>query len=246
MTKKSAVVVGVGSEQGLGAALCRRFAREGYHVFVAGRSAEKIERVVDVIVKEGGAAEAIKADASSEREVAQLFARAFAPRTGLDAPDLIVFNAGNNKRMPFLKVTAETFEDFWRSGCFAGFLVGKEAITNLLPLKRGTLIFTGASASLRGRGGFAHFSASKAGLRMVSQSLAREFGPQGIHVAHVVIDGGIDGERLRTSAPARVAELGENGLLKIDAIADAYWHIHGQHPSAWTQELDLRPFVEVF
>lgn len=162
------------------------------------------------------------------------------------APDLIVFNAGNNKRVAFRDVSVELFEDFWRVGCFAGFLVGREAARRLVPLGRGTVIFTGASGSLRGKTAFGHFAAAKAGLRMISQSMAREFGPKGIHVAHVVIDGGINGDRLRASQPARVVEQGETGLLGIDAIALTYWQIHRQHPSAWTQEIDLRPSVEVF
>jgi NAD(P)-dependent dehydrogenase (short-subunit alcohol dehydrogenase family) len=116
----------------------------------------------------------------------------------------------------------------------------------MVPLGRGTVIFTGASASIRGKPGFAHFSAAKAGLRMISQSMAREYGPLGIHVAHVVVDGGIDGDRLRNRAPSLIAERGEDGLLGIDAIAENYWHIHRQPRSAWTQEIDLRPFKEAF
>ena len=158
----------------------------------------------------------------------------------------MVFNAGANQRIGFLDVPAELFEEFWRIGCFAGFLVGREAARRLAPLGRGTVIFTGASASLRGKAEYSQFAAAKAGLRMVSQSMAREFGPQGIHVAHVVVDGGIDGDRLRRSQPARVAEKGEDGLLGLDAIAENYWHLHRQPRSAWTQELDLRPFQEAF
>lgn len=242
----SAIVVGVGAEQGLGGALSRRFASEGYHVFVAGRTATKVDAIVSTISSSGGSAEGVSTDASKEADVVALFEKAFTPSPTRDVPDLIVFNAGNNKRMNILDVSAETFEEFWRGGCFAGFLVGREAVRRLGPLGRGTLLFTGASASLRGKAGFAHFAAAKAGLRMISQSLAREFGPAGVHVAHVVIDGGIDGERLRASNPARIAELGENGLLGIDAIAHTYWHLHRQHPSAWSQEVDLRPFREAF
>ena len=134
----------------------------------------------------------------------------------------------------------------WRIGCFGGFLVGREAARRLVPLGRGTVLFTGASGSMRGKPGFAHFAAAKAGLRMLAQSMAREYGPQGIHVAHVVIDGGIDGDRLRKRLPAMVAERGEDGLLGVDAIAETYWHIHRQGRSAWAQEIDLRPFKENF
>src|SRR5262249_43129263 len=137
-------------------------------------------------------------------------------------------------------------EACWRVGCFAGFLVGREAARRLLPLARGTVIFTGASGSLRGKPGFVQFAAAKAGLRMVAQSMAREFGPQGLHVAHVVIDGGIDGDRLHAAWPQAASERGDDGLLDIDAIADTYLQIHRQHRSAWTQELDLRPYRESF
>ena len=164
----------------------------------------------------------------------------------MSPPDLVVFNAGNNRRVDFKDLSAELFEDFWRVGCFAGFLVGREAARRLVPLGRGTMIFTGASASLRGKPGYAQFAAAKAGLRMISQSMAREYGPLGIHVAHVVIDGGIDGERLRKARPQAIAERGADGLLGIEAIAETYWHIHRQHPSAWAQEIDLRPFKESF
>jgi NAD(P)-dependent dehydrogenase (short-subunit alcohol dehydrogenase family) len=246
MSTPTAVVVGVGAEQGLGAALCRRFAAGNYHVFVAGRTQEKIAQVVATIKAAGGSAEAIVADATREGDVIHLFDRAFAADAERALPDLVVFNAGNNRRIDFREVSAELFEDFWRVGCFAGFLVGREAARRLVPLGRGTVIFTGASASLRGKPGYAQFAAAKAGLRMISQSMAREYGPLGIHVAHVVIDGGIDGERLRKARPQAVAERGADGLLGIDAIAETYWHIHRQHPSAWTQEVDLRPFKESF
>jgi NAD(P)-dependent dehydrogenase (short-subunit alcohol dehydrogenase family) len=246
MTKPSAIVVGVGAERGLGAALCRRFAQGGYHVLVAGRTAAKIDKVAGTIVSAGGSAEPIAMDATSERDVVRLLDRGMAPGDGFAPADLIVSNAGNNQRIDFRELTAGQFEDFWRVGCFSGFLVGREAARRLVPLGRGTVIFTGASASVRGKPGFAHFSAAKAGLRMISQSMAREFGPLGIHVAHVVVDGGIDGDRLRNRAPTLIKERGEDGLLGIDAIAETYWHIHRQPRSAWTQEVDLRPFKETF
>jgi NAD(P)-dependent dehydrogenase (short-subunit alcohol dehydrogenase family) len=159
---------------------------------------------------------------------------------------VVIFNAGNNRRIDFKELSAEQFEQFWRVGCFGGFLVGREAARRLAPLGRGTIIFTGASASMRGKPGFAHFAAAKAGLRMIAQSMAREYGPLGIHVAHVVIDGGIEGDRLLSRMPNLTAERGEDGLLGIDAIADTYWTIHKQKRSAWTQEVDLRPFKEPF
>ncbi len=246
MSKNVAIVVGVGAEQGLGAALCRRFAAEGHHVVVAGRTSEKIERVVASIAAAGGGAEAVVTDATKEEEVVRLFDRAFAANDERAPPDLVVFNAGNNRRMEFRDVPAALFEEFWRVGCFAGFLVGREAARRLVPLGRGTVIFTGASASLRGKPRFAQFAAAKAGLRMISQSMAREFGPLGIHVAHVVIDGAIHGERVLRNYPQALAERGADGLLDIDAIAETYWQIHGQHRTAWTQEIELRPYKEPF
>jgi NAD(P)-dependent dehydrogenase (short-subunit alcohol dehydrogenase family) len=246
MSTSTAIVVGVGAEQGLGAALCRRFAKENYHVFVAGRTLNKIAQVVATIKAAGGSAEAVVTDATKESDVISLFDQAFTRKAGFSPPDLIVFNAGNNRRVDFKDLSAELFEDFWRVGCFAGFLVGREAARRLVPLGRGTVIFTGASASLRGKPGYAQFAAAKAGLRMISQSMAREYGPLGIHVAHVVIDGGIDGERLRKASPQAIVARGTDGLLGIEAIAETYWHIHRQHPSAWAQEIDLRPFKEGF
>jgi NAD(P)-dependent dehydrogenase (short-subunit alcohol dehydrogenase family) len=246
MTKATAIVVGVGAEQGLGAALCRRFAEGGYHVLVAGRSADKIETVAAAISAAGGSAEAVTVDTTREADVIRLFDRGMAPGNGSAPADLVVYNAGNNRRTDFRELTAETFEEFWRVGCFGGFLVGREAARRLVPLGHGSVIFTGASGSLRGKPGFAHFAAAKAGLRAVAQSMAREYGPQGIHVAHVIIDGGIAGDRLLSQNPRLLEQRGEDGLLAIDAIAEAYWQIHRQPRSAWTHEIDLRPFKESF
>lgn len=245
-TVPTAVVVGVGAERGLGAALSRRFAAEGYHVLVAGRSSEKLEQVVQTIRGTGGTAEPVVMDTTREDDVVQLFDIAMSQGHGREPADLVVFNAGNNQRIDFRTLTAQQFEDFWRVGCFGGFLVGREAARRLVPLGRGTIIFTGASASMRGKPGFAHFSAAKAGLRIISQSMAREYGPLGLHVAHVVVDGGINGDLLRTRVPTLIDQRGEDGLLGIDAIAETYWHIHRQPRSAWTQEVDLRPFKEPF
>ncbi len=243
---RTRIVVGVGADLGSGAALCRRFAAEGYHVLIGGRTLEKIEQVARAIAASGGSAEAVHTDATSEADVIRLFDKAFSPNEQRNPADLIVFNAGNNRRIDFRDLSTELFEDFWRVGCFGGFLVGREAARRLVPLGRGTVIFTGASASLRGKSGFAQFSAAKAGLRMISQSMAREYGPLGIHVAHSVIDGGIDGERLRKAWPQMFKEQGRRRVPQRDAIAEAYWQIHRQHRSAWTQEFELRPFKENF
>ena len=215
-------------------------------MLVAGRTPEKIAAVARTIGAAGGSAEAVAVDTTREDDVVRLFDRAMSPGDGRDPADVVIFNAGNNQRIDFRELSAGQFEQFWRVGCFGGFLVGREAARRLAPLGRGTIIFTGASASLRGKPGFAHFAAAKAGLRMIAQSMAREYGPLGIHVAHVVIDGGINGERLLSRMPALSRERGEDGLLGIAAIADTYWNIHRQQRSAWTQEVDLRPFREPF
>ncbi|MEM5384416.1 SDR family NAD(P)-dependent oxidoreductase [Paraburkholderia phymatum] len=246
MRRNSAMVIGVGAELGLGAALCRKIAANGYHVIVAGRTQAKLDAVTKHIASRGESAESFVMDGASEADVMRLFDKAMSPPDDVDVPSLVVYNVGNNRYVPFRDLTQEQMEDFLRSGPVGGFLVGREAARRLAPLGRGTVIFTGASASLRGKPGFAHFAAAKAGLRMVAQSMAREFGPLGLHVAHVVIDGGIDGERLHNARPQVANERGENGLLNVDAIAEAYWQIHLQHPSAWTHEIDLRPFKEPF
>ena len=246
MKRPSAIVVGVGAEQGLGAAVARRFAAGGHHVFVAGRTPDRIEQVVQTIRGAGGSAEPVITDTTSEEDVLRLFELAFEARTDLDLPDVVIYNAGNNRRLDFRELSAAQFEEYWRVCCFGGFLVGREAARRLVPLGRGTVLFTGASASLRGRPGFAHFAAAKAGLRMISQSMAREYGPLGIHVAHIVIDGGILGERLVSRNPQILEQRGEDGLLEIDAIAETYWHLHCQPRSAWAQEIDLRPYKEPF
>src|SRR3984885_664350 len=241
--QRTAIVVGVGSEQGLGAALARRFAAEGHRVIVAGRTESKISRIARAIVDSGGKAEAFRADTTIEADVIELFD--FAEASG-HIVDLVVFNAGNNVRHDFRTMPADLFEQTWRAATFGGFLVGREAARRLAPSGQGTIIFTGATASLRGKPPFTAFASAKAGLRSLAQSMAREFGPQGIHVGHVVIDGGIDGEKLNSAVPQLKIERGADGMLNIDAIADAYWHLHTQHRSAWTHELDLRPFKERF
>ena len=241
--QNTAIVVGVGSEQGLGAALARRFATEGHRVVVAGRTEARIARVARAIADSGGTADAFTADATSESDVVSLFD--FAEACG-HLVDLVVFNAGNNLRHDFRTMPAALFEQTWRVATFGGFLVGREAARRLAPRGRGTVIFTGATASLRGKPPFTAFASAKAGLRSLAQSMAREFGPVGIHVEHVVIDGGIDGEKLNTAAPQLKLARGVDGMLNIDAIAQTYWQLYLQHPSAWTHELDLRPFKEAF
>ncbi|VVM74902.1 hypothetical protein PS664_01981 [Pseudomonas fluorescens] len=245
MNRPTAIVFGVGSVRGVGGAVCKRFAREDYHVIVAGRTSAKIDEVVADIAASGiGSAEALRIDVTDEAQVIAAFDRAMDPGPGREPADVVISNAGNNAFIDFTQLSSEQFEDFWRVGCYAGFLIGREAARHLAPLGRGTVIFTGASGSLRGKPGYAHFAAAKAGLRMIAQSMAREYGPKGIHVAHVVIDGGILGDRLQAAFPDRVNLAAADGLLGYDAIAENYWMLHRQPRSAWTQELDLRPFKE--
>src|SRR5471032_1593821 len=244
--KPKALILGVGAELGIGGAASKRFAKEGHHVLVAGRTAEKIDKVVEAIRKAGGSATAVVVDGTKEDEVVRLFDRAMADDADGSAADLFVFNMGNNAAVDVREMTAQHFEESWRVGCFAGFLFGREAVRRLAPLGRGTIVFTGASGSLRGRPKFAAFNATKGGLRQLVQSMAREFGPQGIHVAHVIIDGGIEGDRLLSRMPDRIEKAGPDGLLKVDAIVDNYWHLHRQQRSAWSHEIDLRPYKETF
>jgi NAD(P)-dependent dehydrogenase (short-subunit alcohol dehydrogenase family) len=240
--KKSALIVGVGASQGLGAALARRFAREGLSTFVAGRSRDKVETVAAEIKRTGADIHALIGDASDEADVARFVesAERIAPIA------LAVHNAGSNVSASILKMEKTLYECLWREHALGGFLVGREVARRMVPRNGGTIILTGASASLRGKANFAAFASAKFALRALSQSMARELGPQGIHVAHVVIDGGINGARLLSVLPNLKEQRGPDGLLNIDAIAEAYWQIHVQHRSAWTQELDLRPSSEPF
>jgi NAD(P)-dependent dehydrogenase (short-subunit alcohol dehydrogenase family) len=243
-TNESGVVwvAGVGASAGLGAAVARRFARAGLNAVVTGRNAERLERVAAEIRASGGKAIALAGDVSRESDVTSIAARV----AQLGRLEVAVFNAASADRAPSLELSAAQFESAWRTSTLGGFIFGREALRALVPAGRGTLLFTGATASLRGRPPFGAFAAAKAGLRSLSQTFAREFGPKGIHVAHVIIDGGIDGERLRTNAPQRAQDAGADGLLGLDAIAEVYWQLHAQQRSAWTQELDLRPYKESF
>jgi NAD(P)-dependent dehydrogenase (short-subunit alcohol dehydrogenase family) len=240
---RTAIVIGVGAEAGLGAALGRRLAREGLHVLLGARRAERIEAVAAAIRAQGGAASAVPMDATAAADVARLFDAA--ERTG-GAPEIVVYNAGNAHMSPLLETSEADFEAVWRLGCFGGFLAGREAARRMLPRGSGSILFTGATASLRARPPFTAFAAAKAALRAVAHGMAREFGPQGLHVAHVVIDGAIDGDQLNRRFPQLKERLGADGMLAPDAIADAYWQLHTQPRSAWTLELDLRPWKETF
>lgn len=231
---KKAIVIGVGPEAGLGARLCRRFAGEGLHVIIAGRSGERLEALAQSIRDDGGHATSVVADATREEDVLQLFDLA-GPELGL-----AIYNAGNNVPGRVVDMEARHFEQAWRVGCYGGFLFGREAARRMLPRGGGTLIFTGASGSLRGRANFAAFNAAKGALRNLAQAMAKEYGAEGLHVGHVVIDGAIAGDKIREAVPEYAEKLGEEGLIDLDGIVDGYVYLYRQPPRAWTFELDVR------
>tara|TARA_B100001964_G_scaffold150775_1_gene165947 strand:- start:2343 stop:3071 length:729 start_codon:yes stop_codon:yes gene_type:complete len=238
---ETVVILGAGAPDGVGGALARKFAKNGLNVIVSGRTQEKLNATTKEIEADGGSAEGCVADVTSEADLDALFKRVEDRQEPLAA---VLFNAGSNLPVPFEDLTPAMFEEFWRIGCYGAFLTAKKAMPILKQQGQGSMLFTGASASLRGRPGFGHFAATKAALRNLVQALAREYGPQGIHVAHVVIDGIINGDIVRGRYGEYLESLGEDGSLAPDAIAQAFWVLHTQHRSAWTHELDLRPFNE--
>ncbi len=237
--KEVALVIGAGDA--LGGAIARRFAREGMTACVVRRHGDKLAPLVERIRDEGGEAVAFVADARKEEQVTALFERI---EREIGAIEVLAFNIGANVRFPIRETTSRVYFKVWEMGCFAGFLAGREAAKVMVPRGRGTILFTGASASLRGREGYAAFAGAKHALRALAQSMARELGPQGIHVAHTVIDGAIDTAFIRDNFPERYALKAEAGVLDPDAIAENYWQLHRQQRSAWTHELDLRPWME--
>jgi short-subunit dehydrogenase len=241
--KCSAVIIGVGPEQGLGATLAKCFSSKGLHVFIAGRSEDKLQQVAESIRRQGGSVTVVMADATAEYDIVHLFETVNLSGCPVD---IAAYNVDSNIRSPLLETESEIFTHLWQQNCLGGFLFGKEAVSQMLTRNKGTLFFTGATGSLRAKPPFTAFASAKAGLRALAQGMAREFGPQGIHVVHTIIDGVIDGERARTQFPEFVAQKGQDGLLQLDAIAETYWAIHQQHRSAWTHELDLRPFKEAW
>jgi NAD(P)-dependent dehydrogenase (short-subunit alcohol dehydrogenase family) len=235
---KKAVILGVGPEEGLGARLCVRFAREGLHVFAAGRTSAALDAVVKAIEAGGGRATAVATDATDEAQVIALFEQAVnAPG---DAIDVAIYNAGNNTPGRILDMKADYFERAWRVGCFGGFLFGREAVRRMIASGGGALLFTGASASLRGRANFGAFNAAKGALRNLAQAMAKEYAEQRIHVGHVVIDGPIGGEKIRKLAPDYAAQKGEEGLIDLDGIVDAFVFLYRQPRNAWSFEVDVR------
>jgi NAD(P)-dependent dehydrogenase (short-subunit alcohol dehydrogenase family) len=233
---KTAIVIGVGPIRGLGAQLCKRFAAEGLKVIVAGRTKSAIEAVANDVASSGGRAIPVIADATDETDIVALFNSA-----GTEL-DLAIYNAGNNTPGRIIDMDAEYFERSWRVGCFGGFLFGREAVRRMLPNKAGTLLFTGASASLRGRSGYGAFNSAKAGLRALAQAMAKEYAGEGIHVGHVVVDGAIAGDKILQRYPEAASR--QDSLVSIEGIVDAFAFLYRQPPQAWSFEVDVRTSKE--
>lgn len=234
----TAIVTGVGPDRGLGAQICHRFAGKGLHVIVGGRTAEKIEAVADAIKAAGGQATAVVADSTSEDDTKKLFDAANGEI------DVAIYNTGNNTPGKIIDMEADYFENSWRVCCFGGFLFGREALRRMVPNKKGAILYTGASASLRGRPMFGAFNSSKAALRCMVQAMAKEYGPDGIHVGHVVVDGAIGGDKIQKAFPEYAEQLGEDGMIAIEGIVDAFEFLYDQPKRAWSFEVDVRTALE--
>lgn len=237
--RKAALIIGAGDATG--AAIARRFAAGGLVACVTRRSADKLQTLVDDIRAKGGEAEGFAADARKEEDVAALVAQI---EDEIGPIEAMVFNIGANVPASILDETARKYFKIWEMGCFSAFLTGREVARRMVTRERGTIIFTGATASMRGSANFAAFAGAKHALRTLAQSMARELQPKNIHVAHVVIDGAIDTAFIRDNFPERYALKETDGILNPDHIAENYWHIHCQPRDAWTHEMDLRPWSE--
>ena len=237
--KPVALVIGAGDATG--GAIAKRFAREGYTACVTRRTADKLAPLVKDIRQAGGQAQAFASDARKEEAVIQLIDTI---ERDVGPIEVLVFNIGANVPCSILDETARKYFKIWEMACFGGFLNGREVAKRMVKRQRGTILFTGATASLRGAAGFAAFAGAKHALRALAQSMARELGPQNIHVAHVVVDGAIDTEFIRSNFPDRYALKDQDGILNPEHIADTYWHLHQQPRDTWTHELELRPWME--
>ncbi|HIZ50123.1 MAG TPA: SDR family oxidoreductase [Candidatus Pseudomonas excrementavium] len=236
-----AVVIGAGDATG--GAIARRFAREGFTLCATRRQADKLESLVSDIQSDGGTAHAFGCDARSEEQMVALFSDI---ERDIGPIEVVVFNIGANVRFSITETTERVYRKVWEMAALSGFLTGREAAKAMLPRGRGTIIFTGATASLRGGTGFSAFAGAKFALRALAQSMARELGPQGIHVAHPIIDGAIDTAFIRDNFPERYALKDQAGILDPEHIAEQYWQLHCQPRDCWTHELDLRPWMETF
>lgn len=239
----SPVAVVIGAGDATGAAIAKRFAREGFTLCVARRHAEQLSPLIEQIQAAGGRAHPFGCDARIEQQVVELFEQI---ERDIGPIEVVVFNIGANVRFSITETTERVYRKVWEMAALAGFLTGREAAKVMLPRHKGTIIFTGATASLRGSAGFSAFASAKFALRALAQSMARELGPQGIHVAHPIIDGAIDTAFIRDTFPQRYALKDQDGILNPQHIAEQYWQLHCQPRDSWTHELDLRPWMETF
>ncbi|MEW6463261.1 MAG: SDR family oxidoreductase [Pseudomonadota bacterium] len=237
--KKVALIIGAGDATG--GAIARRFAREGYVACVTRRSLDKLQPLLEQIRDEGGEAHGFASDARREEQVAELVEHI---ERDIGPIEVMVFNIGANVPCSILDETARKYFKIWEMACFAGFLTSQAVARRMVGRGRGTILFTGATAGLRGASGFAAFAGAKHGIRALAQSMARELGPLNVHVAHVVVDGAIDTAFIRDSFPELYARKDQDGILDPEHIADSYWFLHAQPRDAWTFELDLRPWME--
>ena len=242
-SKYSAIIIGAGDATG--SALTKKFANKGYKVCPVRRprSIDKVNMLAEEINNNGGWAKGYGVDARDEDSIKNLFDEV---ENNVAPIDVVIFNPGANVFFSIEETTSRVFKKVWEMAAFAGFLTGKEAAKYMKKRNQGSIFFTGATASIRGSSGFSAFSSAKFALRAVSQSMARELGPEGIHVAHFVIDGAIDTAFIKETFPDVYALKEKDGILQPEAIAEAYWSVHSQHRSAWTHELDLRPYMEKF
>ncbi|MDP9045091.1 MAG: SDR family oxidoreductase [Pseudomonadota bacterium] len=236
---KVALIVGAGDATG--SSIAKRFAAGGYTTCMTRRDADKLQPVIASIAEAGGRAYGFGSDARKEDEVVALVDRI---ERDIGPIEVLVFNIGANVASSVLEETARKYFKIWEMACFAGFLNGREVALRMVGRGRGTILFTGATAGLRGAANFAAFAGAKHALRALAQSMARELGPRGVHVAHVVVDGAIDTEFIRSSFPDRYALKDQDGILDPAHIAENYWHLHMQPRDAWTFEIDLRPYME--
>lgn len=237
--KKVVLVVGAGDSTG--GAIAKRFAQEGFVACVTRRSADKLQPLVDTINASGGEAHGFACDARKEEDVIALVEQIESEIGPIEA---FVFNIGANVPCSILEETARKYFKIWEMACFSGFLNAREVAKRMAKRQRGTILFTGATAGMRGAAGFAAFAGAKHGIRALAQSMARELGPMNIHVAHIVVDGAIDTDFIRNSFPEKYATKDQDGILNPEHIAENYWYLHSQPRDAWTFELDLRPWSE--
>lgn len=244
MPKPVCLIVGAGDY--IGAAIARRFAKGGFTVCLARRNSSKSQALIEEIQASGGTAYSYSLDAREEDQIIEQYATI---EKDIGPLEIVISNAGGNVNFPILDTTERVFYKVWRMACFTGFLAGREAARHMLPRGKGSIFFTGATASLRGASGYAAFASAKFGLRALAQSMARELGPEGLHIAHLVIDSGVDTAFVRERIEARgidPAELPTDTLMNPDSVGEAYWNLHHQTPDAWTHEMDIRPFAEKF